>query len=156
MKLHALALVLLFPCLAAVPEIDKNKAFGVATAPIQVEVFSSFDCPHCRALHDTTIPLLMKDYVATGKMYLIFREFPLSGQYHPYAHEAASYAVAAARIGKYEPVANALWDNQMSWTSSGKVWDVVAGALKPDEHKRVEQLSKDASVLAEVQREYDE
>lgn len=125
-------------------------------APLQIEVFSSFDCPHCRALHDTTIPLLMKDYVVPGKVYLIFREFPLSGQYHPYAREAANYAVAAARIGKYEQVANALWDNQLSWTSNGKVWDVAAAALKPEEQKKVQQLAKDPGVLAEVQREYDE
>lgn len=156
MRLHALAFVLLLPCLAAVPEVDKNKAFGMPAAPLQIEVFSSFDCPHCRALHDTTIPLLMKDYVVPGKVYLIFREFPLSGQYHPYAREAANYAVAAARIGKYEQVANALWDNQLSWTSNGKVWDVAAAALKPEEQKKVQQLAKDPGVLAEVQREYDE
>src|SRR5690242_19746800 len=119
MKLHALALVLLLPCLAAVPEVDKNKAEGNPAAPLQVEVFSSFDCPHCKALHEQVIPLLEKDYVATGKMYLIFREFPLSGQYHPFAREAANLATAAARVGKYPQVANAFWDNQTTWAVNG-------------------------------------
>jgi protein-disulfide isomerase len=156
MRLYALALTLLLPCLAATPEIDKNKALGGPTAPIQMEVFSSFDCPHCKAFHEVTLPMLMRDYVVPGKVYLVFREFPLSGQYHPYAREAANYAVAAARIGKYQPVADALWNSQMSWATNGKVWDVVASVLTLPEQKKVQQFAKEQSVQAEVQREYDE
>src|SRR5215813_7635833 len=101
MKRYALGLALLLPCLAAVPEVDKAKALGSPTAPIVMEVFASFDCPHCRDLHENTMPLVMRDFVNNGKVYLVNREFPLSGQYHPYAREAANYAVAAGRIGKY-------------------------------------------------------
>lgn len=151
----------MMPLMAAMPEVDKNKASGNPNAPLQVEVFTSFDCPHCKALHMMTIPLLEKDYVATGKMYIIYREFPLSGPYHPYAREAATYAVAAARIGKYNQVANAFWDKQAEWAPPGPerkiaVWDVVAGVLNPADQKKVQQLAKDPSVIAEVDREYQE
>jgi protein-disulfide isomerase len=152
----ALALALLLPCLAAVPEIDKAKAMGSPNAPIVMEVFESFDCPHCRALNEETLPLVIRDFVNSGKVYLVHREFPLSGQYHPYAREAANYATAAGRIGKYEQVSDSLFKNQMTWAQNGKVWDFVASALTATEQKRVQALVKDPGVVAQVEREYQE
>ncbi len=108
MKLCAVALLALFSCLAASPAIDKAKATGNPGAPLVMEIFSSFDCPHCRIMHETMEPAIIRDYVMTGKVYLVKREFPLSGPGHAYAREAADYATAAARIGKYEVVADAL------------------------------------------------
>jgi protein-disulfide isomerase len=156
MKRYALALALLLPCLAAVPEIDKAKALGSPTAPIVMEVFASFDCPHCRELHEVTMPLVMRDFVNNGKVYLVNREFPLSAPNHPYAREAANYAVAAGRIGKYTQVSEALFRNQAAWVPDGKVWETVASVLTPTEQKKVQSLAKDPAVMAEVQREYDE
>ena len=156
MKRSVAALALLLPLFAAVPEADKNKSMGSPTAPIRLEVFASFDCPHCRELHERVIPLLVKDYVSPGKVYLVHREFPLSGQYHPYAREAANYATAAARIGKYPQVADALFTNQAAWATNGKVWDTVAAVLTPSEQKKVQTLAKEPAVANEVQAEYDE
>ncbi len=130
MKLCALALLALFSCLAASPAIDKAKAIGNPSAPIVIEVYSSFDCPHCKIMHDTVEPTLIQDYVMPGKVYLVKREFPLSGQGHQYAREAAIDATAAARIGKYEPVANALYKNQGTWAAG---WQGLAdGRERPD------------------------
>src|SRR4051812_33657215 len=131
MKVYALALALVLPCLAATPEVDKAKALGNPAAPITMEVFASFDCPHCKDLHETTMPLIMRDYVTSGKVYLVNREFPLSGQYHPYAREASNYATAAARVGKYQQVSEALFKNQAAWAVNGKVWDFIAPVLSP-------------------------
>src|SRR3954469_4259170 len=156
MKRFALALALLLPCFAGMPEIDKAKAMGSPTAPITMEVFASFDCPHCKDLHETTMPLIIRDYVVPGKVYLVNREFPLSGQYHPNAREAALYATAAGRIGKYQQVAEALFKTQAAWGPGGKVWESIASALTPAEQKKVQMLAKDPGVVAEVEREYQE
>jgi protein-disulfide isomerase len=158
MKRYALALGLavLLPCLAAVPEADKAKAEGSPTAPVVMEVFTSFDCPHCRDFEEVTLPLIRRDFVSTGKVYLVHREFPLSGQYHPYAREAANYAVAAGRVGKYAQVSEALFRNQAGWGATGKVWDTVAAVLTPAEQKKVQALAKEPSVEAEVEREFQE
>jgi protein-disulfide isomerase len=156
MKRYALALALLLPCFAATPEVDKAKAVGSPTAPVMLEVFASFDCPHCRDLHETTMPLVTRDYVVPGKVYLVYREFPLSGQYHPYAREAANYATAAGRVGKYQQVAEALFKTQAAWSTTGKIWDYIAPALTPVEQKKVQLLVKDPGVVAEVEREYQE
>jgi protein-disulfide isomerase len=158
MKRHtlALALAVLLPCLAAVPQIDKAKAEGSPTAPVIMEVFASFDCPHCREFEETTLPLVERDFVNSGKVYLVHREFPLGGPYHPYAREAADYAVAAARIGRYDQVSKALFRNQATWAINGKVWETVASVLTPTEQKRVQALAKEPSVTGEVERDYQE
>jgi protein-disulfide isomerase len=72
---------------------------------------------------------------------------------HQYSREAAGYATAAARLGKYEQVADALFLKQVAWSASGKVWDAVANVLTPAEAKKVQSLAKDPAVLSEVQHD---
>ncbi len=155
MKRTALAAALL-PCLAFAASYDSGKTLGGTNSPIVIEVFSSFDCPHCKELHDDLVPLLMRDYVVSGKVCLVNREFPLAGQYHPYAREAALYATAAARIGKYSVVADALWKYQATWAINGQVWETVATVLTAAEQKKVQALSKDPGVEAEVRHDIDD
>src|SRR5690349_5884614 len=155
MKSGALALLALFPCLAAMPPIDKGKATGNPGAPIVIEIYSSFDCPHCRLMRETVEPSLIRDYVMPGKVYLVKREFPLTGPGHEHAREAAIDATAAARIGKYEVVADALFKNQATWTLDGKVWQAVASVLTAAEQTKVQSLAKDPGVAAEVQQDYE-
>ena len=63
---------------APVLDIDPHEALGSKTAPVVVEIFSDFQCPACKTLFVTTNRQLMDDYVSTGKVYLIHRDFPLS------------------------------------------------------------------------------
>jgi protein-disulfide isomerase len=153
MKLFALALTALLPCLAASSDADPGKSLGSPSAPIRIEVFSDFECPACKALHEQILPLVFKDYAIPGKVYLVSREYPLA--MHQFSREAAGYATAAARFGKYQDVADALFKNQLVWEVNGKVWDTVAGVLTPAEAKKVQLLAKDPSVLSEVQRDVD-
>ena len=153
MKLLVLALTALLPCLAASSDADSGKALGSPSAPVRIEIFSDFECPACKGLHEQILPLLFKDYVIPGKVYLVSREFPL--QMHPYSREAAGYATAAARFGRYEQVADTLFLNQVAWSASGKVWDTVANVLTPAEAKKVQVLAKDPSVLSAVQHDLD-
>jgi protein-disulfide isomerase len=156
MKLYAAALLVLLPCLAAIPEIDKNKALGIPSAPVMLEVFSDFSCPHCKRFHEQMLPLLMKDYVVSGKLYIVDRAFPLTGPGHEHSREAFANAVAAARIGKYQQVADALYAQQDAWIMGGNVWATVASALSPADQKSVQALAKDPKVFAEVEAEYQE
>jgi protein-disulfide isomerase len=144
----------LLPCLAAIPEVDKARTLGNPTAPVRIEIFSDFSCPHCKLLHENTLPLLMTDYVVPGKVYIVDRAFPLTG--YKFSREAFGYAVAAARIGKYQQVATALFAKQSDWNMAGNVWPVVAAVLSPTEQKKVQELAKDPGVLAEVEAELQE
>jgi protein-disulfide isomerase len=158
MKLPAFALAVLLPALsvrAATPTATKDKTMGSPTAPIVLELYSDFMCPHCKHLHEDILPAIVLDFVKTGKAYLIFREYPLNIPQHVYSRPAASFATAAARVGKYQQVSDALFKTQEQWGLSGRLWDPVASALTPDEQKRVQVLANDPSVLAEVQRDVD-
>src|SRR5260370_32124580 len=79
-----------------------TKGLGQSSAPVTIELFSDYQCPSCKSLHDQTVNQLIADYVQKGKVYLVHREFPLPQ--HQFARLAASYAAAAYRIGKYEQV----------------------------------------------------
>ncbi len=94
---------------------------------------------------------MVRDYVSAGKVYLIYRYFPLPG--HAYAREAASYACAAERIGKYEQVSNALFGNQAAWSADGKVDETACRVLTAAEAKKVRALIKDPGVAAEIQQD---
>ena len=155
MKILALALAALLPCLAAGLDVDKGKTMGDPAAPMLFELYSDFSCPACKTLHENVLRTIVQDYVRTGKAYLVFREFPLNIPAHVYSRPAAAFAVAAARIGKYQTVSDALFRNQQAWSMSGRVWETVAGVLTPEEQKRVQALAKDPAVLAEVQRDVD-
>lgn len=151
MKLFMLALAALIPCLAASPELEKGKTYGVATAPIRIDLYSDFQCPACKALHDQILPYLLNDYVKPGKVYIVAHEFPLP--MHPYAREAASYAVAAAKYGLYAPVADRLFQTQPVWSQNGKVWDSLTPMLSPDQQKKIQAASKDPAVLAMIDQD---
>jgi protein-disulfide isomerase len=72
---------------ASIPDLDPREALGSKTAPIVVEIFSDFQCPACKTLFVTTNRQLMDNYVSTGKVYLIHRDFPL--QMHAHSRVAA-------------------------------------------------------------------
>jgi protein-disulfide isomerase len=151
MRLGAVALILLWPAMAAVSDIDPNKTAGNPSAPVTVQVFSDFECPACKAFHEQSLPLLQRDFVATGKVFLVYREFPLP--IHAHSREAANYAVAAAHLGLYQPVADALFRDQVAWSLNGKVWETVASVLTLSQQTRVKAAADSASVLGEILRE---
>jgi protein-disulfide isomerase len=125
------------------------KSRGSANAPIKMDVYSDFQCPGCRALYFTTLLPLIQNYVDKGKVLLIHHEFPLP--IHAHAMEAACYACAANRIGKYDQVCDVLFRKQDDWAASGKVDETVCSVLSADDARKVRALAKDQSVIAEVQ-----
>jgi protein-disulfide isomerase len=153
MKLCAVALAALLPAVAGVPDIDPGKALGNPTAPVTVQVFSDYECPSCKLFHDNTLPEIVRDYVSAGKVYLVYRDFPLP--MHRYSREAANYACAAAHLSLYQPVADALFKNQASWSNTGKVWEVVASVLTASQQKKVQAMAASPQVLGEIQRDLD-
>ena len=123
-----------------VTDVDPHKAFGSKSAPIIMEVFSDYQCPSCKALFLTTNRQLMDNYVTTGKVYLIHRDFPLP--MHAYSRVAARYARAAAEIGKIEPVEKVLFENQDKWEQTGDVDGTMATVLSSAEMIKVRALVK--------------
>jgi protein-disulfide isomerase len=135
-----------------VADIDPHKAFGSKSAPIVMEVFSDYQCPACKALYESTNRQLMDNYVSTGKVYLIHRDFPLA--MHAYSRVAARYARAAADIGKIEPVEKALFDNQEKWEQTGDVDGILAGVLPAADMTKVRALVKGGTLEPLIDKDF--
>ena len=136
---------------SAVPDIDPRVAAGSKNAPIVMEVFSDFQCPACKTLFMTTNRQLMDNYVNTGKVYLIHRDFPLP--MHAHSQVAAQYGRAAAQIGKFEAVEQALFENQERWEQNGDVDGAVAAVLSSAEMTKVRALVKSGTLNAAIQKD---
>ena len=116
------------------------KVYGANSAPITFEVFTDYECPTCRALFEQTLRPMIADYVASGKVRIIHRDYPLAPPLHHYSGQAARWANAAACLGLFEPVEAALYDNQPAWAASGDIEKYVASALSTEDFKRVQRL----------------
>jgi protein-disulfide isomerase len=131
-----------------------NNTFGNPKAPVMIEVFSDFQCPGCKFFHDVNFQRLMTDFVVPGKVYVIYRYFPL--QMHPYGRACSEYACAAARVNRYQKVADALFEKQEPIRTTGNVEAVVDSVLTPAEQKTVKALLKSPEVQKEIDLDLEE
>jgi protein-disulfide isomerase len=135
-----------------VSDIDPHQTEGSKNAPMVMEVFSDYQCPACKQLFLSTDHPIVDNYVNTGKIFLIHRDFPLP--MHAYSRVAARYARAAAQLGKLEPVERTLFQNQEKWEGSGDVDGTVASVLTPAEMAKVRALVKGGTMDALIDKDY--
>jgi protein-disulfide isomerase len=135
------------------PDIAAAKTMGTKSAPIQLEIFSDFQCPVCRQFYFGVTKQLIDEYVSSGKVFLVHHDFPLP--IHAHSTDAAKWANAAAAIGKFQEVEDALYTKQDSWAASGRVDETVAAALSPADMKRVRALVESSEVGAAIQHDED-
>jgi protein-disulfide isomerase len=70
------------PPAAAAPDsltqaADRGRILGADSAPVWFVMVSDFQCPFCKAWHDSTYTMIKKNYVDTGKLRMAFINFPL-------------------------------------------------------------------------------
>ena len=126
---------------------------GQPNAPIKIEVFSDFQCSHCRQFYLETLKPLVAEYGKANKVCVVYHDFPLPN--HPLARRATLFALAAARLGK-EPwvrVMDALYRDQDQWSADGKIEVTLAKALEATELTRIKKLAADPSIDAAVVQE---
>ena len=106
--------------------VDDDPMKGNADAPVTIVEFSDFECPFCARFHSQTLKQLESEYIDTGKVKLIYRDFPLS--FHQNAQKAAEAAECADDQGKFWEMHDAIFENQQSLSlSSLKQWAVQIG-----------------------------
>lgn len=122
-------------------------------APVLIEVYSDFSCPHCRTLYLETIRQVLADYASQGKVCVTYYEFPL--ERNKYSRPASRYAVAASRLGaeQWIQVMDALYYYQSRWVEDGQIEPVVAEALSEKEMAQVRTWIKDSKVEAVIDRD---
>jgi protein-disulfide isomerase len=86
-------------------------SLGRADAPVTIIEFSDYQCPFCQRFYTTTLAALKKNYIDSGKVRYVFRDYPLE-QLHSHARKAAEAAHCAGEQGKYWQMHDALFQNQ--------------------------------------------
>ena len=61
-----------------VASVDDDPVLGDKNTPVTIIEFSDYECPFCKRHFDETLPQLIKNYVDTGKVKIVYRDFPLS------------------------------------------------------------------------------
>ncbi|MFQ5847230.1 MAG: DsbA family protein [Candidatus Methylomirabilales bacterium] len=84
---------------------------GKKDAPITMIEFSDYQCPFCGRFFRDTLPALKAEYINTGKVRYVFRDFPLD-RIHPHARKAAEAAHCAGDQGRYWDMHDLLFQNQ--------------------------------------------
>jgi protein-disulfide isomerase len=79
-------------------------------AKVTIVEYASATCPHCAAFHKDVWPKLKADYIDTGKIRFIFREFPLNDP------ALAAFMIArAAPKESYFPLIGVFFDTLETW-----------------------------------------
>lgn len=97
------------PAPAADPRMAE-RSIGRADAPMVVQEFFSLTCSHCGAFHRDTYPRVKADLIDTGRIRLVWRDFPLD--------QVALGAAVVARsfpAERYEAFISALFATQDRW-----------------------------------------
>lgn len=127
---------------AASEETAKSGAFaemaiGDENAAVTVIEYSSLTCPHCATFHESILPDIKRDYVDTGKVRFVFREFPTAPAHLAVAGSMlARCAADKGGVDAYVLVSEALFKKQRAWITSNDPRDElikVAGQAGMDE-----------------------
>ena len=71
--------------------VDDDAVLGDPDAPVTIIEFSDYQCAYCGRHYTQTLPLIKSEYIDTGKVKLVFRDFPLASL-HPMAIPSAEAA----------------------------------------------------------------
>ncbi|MBI3334774.1 thioredoxin domain-containing protein [Candidatus Pacearchaeota archaeon] len=74
-------------------EIGSSPVKGLRTAPVTIVEFTDYQCPFCGKHHSETYPQIIQEYVDTGKVLYVLKDYPL--EFHPEAQKAAEAARCA-------------------------------------------------------------
>jgi protein-disulfide isomerase len=93
-------------------DIDDDSIKGDKNAPVTIVEFSDYECPFCARFYSQTLSQIDENYIKTGKVRLVYRDFPLS--IHPQAQKAAEAAECAGEQDKYYDMHNILFEKGVS------------------------------------------
>ena len=97
-------------------EITKDDfILGMDTAPITVIEYASLTCPHCAQFHQNALPTIKKNFIETGKIRYVYRDFPLD----QLALSASMIAQCGGR-DRYFAFIDTLFAQQSNWAHDPK------------------------------------
>ncbi len=90
-----------------------DMALGPANATVTITEYASMTCPHCAAFAETVFPKIKSEYIDSGKVRYVFREFPLDIK--AAAGSMLARCIAKYDSGKYFAVIDMLFKQQNDW-----------------------------------------
>ena len=109
------------------PDLTSQRAIGKPGAPAKAIEFFSLTCTHCAAFSRETMPQVRTELIDTGKLFYVFRDFPLD--------QLALTAAMVARAlpaERYDPFVTALLASQDRWAfaeganTTEEIWKTAA------------------------------
>jgi len=94
--------------------LDDDPVKGDPNAPITMIEFSDFQCPFCARFFTETLPLIQKNYIDTGKVKFVYRDFPIPS-IHQNAIPAAIASECADEQGMFWEYHDKIFENQILW-----------------------------------------
>jgi protein-disulfide isomerase len=107
---------------------------GDRAAKVAVIEFSDFQCPFCGRYTKEILPQLDTEYVQTGKVKYVFRDFPL--EFHKNAFKAAEAAQCAGAQGKFWEMHDRLFSSQTALAPEDLVGHAKAIGLQETEFQQ--------------------
>ena len=137
------------PADVAKPVSLPDMALGPADAAVTVTEFASMTCPHCAAFNKDVFPKLKAEYIDTGKIRYVFREFPLDIK--AAAGSMLSRCIANGDAQKYFAVTDMLFRSQNDWVVKNTTETLTRiGKQAGLSQQQVEACLKDQALLDKI------
>jgi protein-disulfide isomerase len=127
-----------------------DMVLGPAHAPVTITEYASMTCPHCAAFDTNVFPKIKSEYIDTGKVRYVFREFPLD-------IKAAAGSMLARCIAKDDPskyfaVVDMLFKQQNDWVMKNTTETLTRiGKQAGLSQQQVEDCLKDQALLDKIE-----
>ena len=97
------------------PQATGAHAIGNPDAPVVMIEFTDYQCPFCSRYFSQTLPKIKENFIDTGQVYYVFKDFPITN-IHPQAVKAAEAARCAGDQDNYLGMHDLLFENQEAWS----------------------------------------
>src|SRR5471032_2247243 len=126
-----------------------DMALGPANASVTITEYASMTCPHCAAFNETVFPKIKSEYIDSGKVRYVFREFPLDIK--AAAGSMLARCIAKDDSGKYFTVIDLLFKQQNDWVMKNTT-ETLTRIGKQDglSQQAVEDCLKDQALLDKI------
>jgi len=122
---------------------------GSKDAAVTITEFASMTCPHCAAFNEQVFPKIKSEYIDTGKVRYIFREFPLDIK--AAAGSMLSRCIANGDAPKYFAVTDMLFRQQNDWVVKNTTETLTRiGKQAGLTQQQVEACLKDQALLDKI------
>ena len=124
---------------------DSLVVLGLDKAIVKIKVFSSLTCPHCANFHIKVVPEIKKEYIDTGKVQLIFIDFPLDQ-----VAFNASKILHCLDKKKQMTFLDIVYETQIKWTNGSNINDINKNLKKIVKNLGISSAQFDKCLVDEV------